>query len=83
MQTEESMTPKWHTVEGATITQKGPEKGPEKAVALALKAWHRKHNGVKPEAVFMATPFAETCEGLPVIADSEISASIVYVGVKR
>ena len=80
------MSAKWHMVEGATIDKdkkKSPQQRTEEAVTLAYQAWRRKHNGTKPEAVFVRVPFAEAWEGLPVIGDTGISESVVYVGVTR
>lgn len=76
------MTTKWHIVEAATIVKKGPKKGLEHALKTAYQAWGRKNEN-EPDAVFVRVPFAPTWNGLPVIADAQISESIVYVGVAR
>jgi len=77
------MAAKWHTVEGATIVadkKQTEQEAAQTAVLTAYQAWQRKHDS-EPEAVFMADPFAETWNGLPVIEEGEFAAGAVYVGV--
>ena len=54
--------------------------GPEAAAEVALAAWYRKHEE-RPGAVFVREVWAASWHGLPVVADRDVPAGVVYVGV--